>query len=302
MKAVIGIDAGGSKTRALLVDERGEVLRRADGPGANLRSVGEQKAFAALRAVITELLARADVGAICIGAAGAGRDADRESVRTEVQRMLPSGIALEVRHDAQIALRAGTDARPALVVIAGTGSLVYGESAAGASRRAGGYGSLIGDAAGAYTLGMAAVLHTARVFDGIEARGPLAEAIAQALQCASVGDLIERVHVWPPDVGAIAALAGLVGDADEEHDPAAQRIVDEEGMMLSKAVTLIASSVRTDDELPAIFSGGAFDAVPRLFGQMKRACEETGPCAAERLEAEPAMGAARIALDMLRQA
>ncbi|MGI8736707.1 MAG: N-acetylglucosamine kinase [Candidatus Eremiobacter antarcticus] len=298
----MGLDAGGSKTRGLLVDERGEVLRRATGAGANVRSVGEEKALANLRTVIDELWPHADVGAVCVGAAGAGRAADRDRLCNAVQLMLPPGVAVDVRHDAQIALRAATDKRPALVVIAGTGSLVYGESASGLSRRAGGYGSLIGDAAGAYTFGMAAVRHTARVFDGIETRGPLAMAISKALQCASVADLIERVHVWPPDVAAIAALADLVGDADEEHDPAARRIIDDESALLASGVTLIASNIRTNDELPAIFSGGAFDAVPRLLTEMSRACAETGPCAVQRLAVEPAMGAARIAWDMLREA
>ncbi|MEX0880886.1 MAG: hypothetical protein WEB59_14680 [Thermoanaerobaculia bacterium] len=41
MRRVLGIDAGGSTTVALLAEETGRILSRAEGGGANLRTHGE---------------------------------------------------------------------------------------------------------------------------------------------------------------------------------------------------------------------------------------------------------------------
>jgi N-acetylglucosamine kinase-like BadF-type ATPase len=296
----IGIDAGGSTTEAILVDAAGAEVARASAAGANLHSINRQDAEANLSSVISPLLIGHRVRAICVGAAGAGRDADRAKLRQVVSWAAPPRMILIVKHDGEIALRAATRARPAMVVIAGTGSLAYGERADGTSARAGGYGPRIGDPGSAHAIGLAAIAHAARAFDGVEPAGPLATQISRELEATSANDLIERI-AQSPDVSEVAALAVHVGVADRAGDSAAREILAPHEQLLGALAARVAREVRDRDAmLPIALSGGAYDALPSLVGAVTRAVQATGPCDIVRPELSPAAGAAAIALERLR--
>lgn len=297
MKHVIGIDVGGSKTLAVLVSEAGLVVTRCRAGGANVHSVGREKAEASLKEALVPLLSVGEVSAVCIGAAGLARESDREFFESVVQSLVRPETTVLLRNDAQIALRAGTKERPALVVIVGTGSFVYGERAGGEGVRCGGYGAIIGDTPSGYSIGVSALKHAARVLDHLEERSGLSDAVLGSLRAASVPQLVELVHHWPPDVGAIATLAALVGDAAEAGDEAATRIVRDACQSLREQVRTVAASVRTVSILPVIASGGAFDAVPALFEAVRVGAEETGKSTLQRPSLEPAHGAAFLALE-----
>ena len=247
------------------------------------------------------LLSGGNVAVVCIGAAGAGRESDREFFREELSRLVPAQTSVIVCHDGQIALRAGTPQRPALVVIAGTGSLVYGERQNGEGVRAGGYGAIIGDGAGAYAMGMAAIHHTALVLDGVDAKSALSEALLESLATQSANELIERVHHWPPDIGAIAALASNVGEAAASGDVCAKRIVAGACDELSRQVRAVAEQIRTPADLPIIATGGAFDSVPELLDAARAGAQATGEASLRRLALEPAHGAALLALEWMQK-
>ena len=299
----IGIDAGGSETTGVLVDSYGAQIARSTAGGANLHNVGPTVVGQVLAAVLAPLLERGGVRVVCIGAAGAGRDADIAAVHDIARHLVPDGTVVIVKHDGQIALRAATASKPAMVVIAGTGSMAYGERADGTPERAGGYGTLIGDDGGGYAVGIAALRHTARALDGVDRQDKLADSVAHALGAKSANEVIERVHRWPPDVAKIASLAVLVGEACDAGDAAAQDIAVMHARSLAALAGHVASSVRGDaHELPVALAGGAFDAVPLLFDAVGRAVERSGPCDVFRLETPAAMGAALIALDEVQRA
>ncbi|MDQ6781740.1 MAG: hypothetical protein M3Z37_11395, partial [Candidatus Eremiobacteraeota bacterium] len=166
---VIGIDAGGTKTLGLLVDGSGALIRRHHAAGSNIRTVGKEASAQSLRAVLAGLSSD-EASAVCIGAAGVGRERDLREFEQMVRAMLPPAAGLLVCSDAQIVLRAATARRPALAVIAGTGSLVYGEGSKG-HIRAGGYGAVIGDPGSGYAIGLAAIQTTAKALDLENAHG-----------------------------------------------------------------------------------------------------------------------------------
>lgn len=297
----IGIDAGGSTTDAVLVAADGAELARASAGGANLFSVDRQDAEANLSSVISPLLAGHRVRAICIGAAGAGRESDRDELRDIVKWAAPPRMIVIVTHDGAIALRAATSKRPAMVVVAGTGSLAYGERADGASARAGGYGSLIGDPGSGYAIGLAAIAHTARALDGVEPMGPLATDIARELEATSANDMIESVARSPHVVSEVAALASRVAGADRAGDAAARDILAEHERLLGSLAAHVARNVRNGlTSLAVALAGRAYDAVPSLAAAVTQAVLATGPCDVERPMRSAAAGAAEIALERLR--
>src|SRR5438874_12037824 len=141
---VLGIDAGGTKTLCLLADDRGTIVSEGRGPGANLQTVGE----AAVERVLREVIARAigdraiTPAAICLGIAGVDRD-DEGAIVRGIMRRIGHGSRHVVVNDGLIALVAGAGAAPGIVIIAGTGSIVYGRSSGGEVARAGGWGHMI---------------------------------------------------------------------------------------------------------------------------------------------------------------
>ena len=298
---VIGIDAGGTKTLGVLMDDRQAVITRAQSGGSNVRSVGIDAAERNLGEVLSALLAHGGVRVVCIGAAGVGRADDYQQFLTLVRKHVPAETFVDLRSDAQIILRAATPQRPAMVVIAGTGSVVYGESDQG-SVRAGGYGAVIGDPGSGYAIGLAALRATAEAVDeGVASEDILSRSVLSALQAASVDDIIGRVHRWPPDVALIASFSKLVAAAYVAGDPGARRIVTRAGEQLARLFRIVERRIRTEARLPVVLSGGAFDVIPELAGALQEQAASAGPCDFFRLGVEPVQGAALIALDILGQ-
>ena len=147
MTIALGIDGGGTHTRAALLDSNGRLLGVGQSAAGNLHDVGEERLHAhvaeATRAAWSEAgEAPQEAAAAFFGMASVVTEVDRERVRRiglELE-LAPDG-RIEVDHDLRIALAAGLAGAPGIVVIAGTGSSCYGRSPAGETWMASGWGS-----------------------------------------------------------------------------------------------------------------------------------------------------------------
>src|ERR1041384_2178791 len=170
MNYLLGVDGGGTKTLALLGDLDGNGLARGMSGPSNYNAVGFEAACSALESAIQ--LARKEypgtISALCLGLAGAGRPDDIARFQNWASDKFP-GTAVRVLSDAEVLLRAGSPSGPALVLICGTGSIVYGRTITGELIRAGGWGYLFGDEGSGYTIGIAALRAVMQSYDG---RGP----------------------------------------------------------------------------------------------------------------------------------
>jgi N-acetylglucosamine kinase-like BadF-type ATPase len=296
----IGIDAGGTKTLAVLVDAEGNELARAVAGGANPWDVGPEAAEQAIATVIKPLLAGGSVRAVCLGSAGVDRDADRAAAEAELRAVVPADIAIAVRNDAAAALTLVGPTRPAMIVIAGTGSISYGEAADGSVVRVGGHGAIIGDAGSGSAFGLGAIRHTANALDGCDLRGLLAEAVIEKLQLRRALDIVERIQRPELDVPLVASLAPLVEQAYQGGDPAARHLVELEGNALAVNAKRVARTIRTKEPLPVLLVGTIFSAFPEIRDRVKAGLRQTGAMSIVE-KTECVMGAAQVALDLARQ-
>jgi glucosamine kinase len=297
----IGIDAGASHTEGILVDANGREIARSHGAGANLRVDTPEAVGLSLASVLAPLLERGEVRAICIGAAGAGGETQVDTLRGIVAPLIPPNVALTIVHDGRIALEASTPYRPAMVVIAGTGSLVYGERRDGTPSRAGGKGARVGDPASGYAIARSALEHTSAALDGLERKQDLATFIAGAIDARSAVDIDERLRDAHLRVAEISALAIHVGAAYESGDQAARSIVEQHGSVLGELANRVAAEVREGDRpLPVALTGGVFEVVPALADVIRSTLLSRGPCDISLLSVSPALGAARLALESIR--
>jgi N-acetylglucosamine kinase-like BadF-type ATPase len=293
----IGIDGGGTKTLGILVNVDGREVTRAQAGGANPWDVGPEAARIALRDVLEPLMVGGSVRAVCLGSAGIDRDSDLVATEKTLRELLPSNIAINVRNDAAAALGIVGSKRPAIVVIAGTGSIAYGEGADGKVVRVGGHGAIIGDAGSASALGLAAVRHAANAFDGSEPRGLLAEAVMKALKLRQASDIVLRIQHPNFDVPLVASLAPLVEHAFQAGDRAAKALVELEANLLAANAKRVAQVVRSEAALPVLLVGGVFSGFSEVRDRVKAAIRQTGPVVIHE-SSECVHGAARIALEL----
>ncbi|HVS46879.1 MAG TPA: BadF/BadG/BcrA/BcrD ATPase family protein [Verrucomicrobiae bacterium] len=151
MKLYAGIDGGQSSTTAVVGDERGKVLGRSVGGPAD--ELGQSATSTRLRDALEGALANA------LADASLPPDARFESVVAGVSgydgrlrgiEPMVNTERLQVVHDAPIAHAGALGGRPGIIVIAGTGSVVYGVAPDGHSLTVGGWGYLFGDEGSAF--------------------------------------------------------------------------------------------------------------------------------------------------------
>lgn len=298
---LLGVDGGGSKTLALAADLQGHVLGRGLAGPSNYHAVGLEAATAALETAIVAALeatqlpsAAISIAALCLGLAGMGRPEDRAVMQTWAAERFP-GATVAVVTDAQLVLAAGTPAGWGLALISGTGSLAYGEDAAGHNARAGGWGYLLGDEGSGYAIGLAALRAIARAADGRGPQTALTAAVLAQWGLSQPQDLIR--HVYRPELGRseIAALAALV-EAAAAHDAVAHAIIQEAGRELALMVQTVARQLAFSGAVPCAVAGSVLVKGPAVVTAFRAAAVEWGL----RLEpftpvAEPAWGAIRLA-------
>lgn len=218
MRALVGVDAGGTRTTAALSAGAG-VSRTYEGGPANPNVIGLKAAVEEIARCIVCLLAGERAEAIVAGVAGAGRPKMRAELETQLQRRFPAS-RVSIYPDAAVALRAAIPHGDGIVAIAGTGSIVYAEIG-GERLRAGGEGYRAGDPGSAYAIGLAATpdpagLSVAQIADS--ARGVLRDAAAGDARAAAILEtaandlyrMIETVALRCPPQTPLAFAGGLL--------------------------------------------------------------------------------------------
>lgn len=324
---VMGVDAGGTKTSAVVVALAAGSLTPvgvgSSGPG-NLRAVGQAAALAALTEATAQALAGAGVengslAAVCIAAAGAGREEERAVLRSWAESLAP---AIEVTHDADAVLAAGCPNRVGVALISGTGSLAFGRSAEGRTHRAGGWGHLIGDEGSGCAVGREALRAVAKAFDG---RGPdtsLTQAVHTHFGVSDATQLVSAVYnaagqsqpdresegsperTEPPNqrpltARELAAIAPLVDDQARLGDRVARKILEAAAEELAEAVEAVHRRLNLPAGAPLALAGGVLTGseVLRSFLEMDLQERRIQPGRIE-LVREPVLGAATIARDL----
>lgn len=201
-----GVDAGGTHTRVLVTDEQGVEVASAEGPGGAIPPGGASHAAAVIRDAVRRALAGTPgvLRGLCIGAAGAGRDEERDTLVAVLEADRVAGTVLVVT-DAEIALEDAFGAGPGVLLVAGTGSIAWGKGPTGVLGRCGGWGPVIGDEGSGAWLGRRALGMVAASTDGREPETALVTALVAATHAGSVEGLIAwAARATPADLGALA--------------------------------------------------------------------------------------------------
>jgi glucosamine kinase len=281
-ETVLGLDIGGSSSRARL-SAGGRILADASGLGANVAAVTPRVIEGRLTALIAAIGDARPVSC-CAGSAGAEVPAGKRRLERFLMRLLPDSRVLVV-HDARLVLAAaGLDAGIAL--IAGTGSVAYGNDGQGKEARAGGWGWLLGDEGGGAWMAREAVRVVMRRRDAGEPPGPLGEALFAATGARSASELAGRL-LRMREAGQWAAVADCVFETAAQ-DAGSAEVIESGAEALARLVVQIGERVRIRG--PVVLAGGLLLNQPRLESAVRARVGE-----AVRLEAPAVEGAVRLA-------
>ena len=279
----LGVDGGGTKTAYALIDADGRLRATHYAGSVSHLSGGVAAATALLREGLGTVLAKgklrpADVSFAYFGLPSYGED----SATTAQLDAMPSSLFDRAKYrcgNDMICSWAGSLAcRDGVSVIAGTGSMAYGEYA-GRCARAGGWGELVGDEGSAYWLAREGMNLFSRMSDGRVARGPLYELVRARLGLDSDLDLCARVYGESVNTrAAFAQFAPLVDAAARAGDIQAQTIFVRAANELAVTVGAVrlALAVPGDVVLPVSYSGGAFSGSALLLRSFRDALADAG--------------------------
>ena len=271
---ILGVDGGGTKTRAVLCREDGSIVGFGEAGGFNINNLSSQTCIANLRAALEAVFGRSQHHSVRAGFFGLCTIKDAEDVRVARELILQTGLHAEqisIENDLANVLASGIPSGPGVALIAGTGSHVVARDELNQLTWCGGWGGLIGDVGSGYSLGIQAANAVARAHDG---RGPqtmLTEALLAALKIPSATGLLRAVS--DPSVGlhGIAALAPLVMRAAESGDAVAVAILDANAQGLAECVATAVNRAALSEDFPVVFAGGVARSGPPFQSMLETA-------------------------------
>jgi N-acetylglucosamine kinase-like BadF-type ATPase len=304
-----GVDGGGSKTLAVVVNQDGEEVGRGTAGTTNyqvIMSQGHDPASAAK--IVAERVKSALLAALpetdqtltaCFGGfAGANRPQDFVALKTALAEtgLCPSA-KWELVNDAQLILY-GLPNGIGLGLIAGTGSIAVGRDSKGNIARAGGWGYLFGDEGSGYSIGIAALRAASQAADSRGMKTKLLPLILETWQLDSPEQLINAVYaVTDGRNQKIAQLAGLVFAAAKAGDQVALEITRQAALELAKTVYAVHQKLSFEKNPALALGGGLLIHTPELQNGIREHLDKFGYTPPEFVPVlDPAKSAARACL------
>ncbi|HEX8713905.1 MAG TPA: BadF/BadG/BcrA/BcrD ATPase family protein [Terracidiphilus sp.] len=278
MDAILGIDGGGTRTRASIV-AGDQVLAFAENGSIKRLRVGAEAAEANLRALLKEVFQQA--GTVRVLAASCG-------VASATMPGIPEWITAvfndfgversEVVGDEVIALDAAFQGGPGILQIAGTGSNTIGRASDGSRETAGGWSSRLGDEGSGYWIGLNAVRRALIAYDREQPTQVLTK-VGEIWGTPTIEELVNVGDGTPaPD---FAALAPAVNDLAEIGDPVALDVVRQAAEDLVTFVLLVRDKLRRkhniSGEVPVAWTGSVIEKMALVREPFFAGLQKTAP-------------------------
>ncbi|UWZ82561.1 N-acetylglucosamine kinase [Occallatibacter riparius] len=248
MSVVLGIDGGGTRTRASIV-EGDRVLAFAENGSIKRLRVGAEIAEQNLRALLKDVYAQAGVKGVAAASAGVA-SATMPGVPEWIQAVFTefSVERSEVVGDEVIALDAAFKGGPGILQIAGTGTNCIGRAPDGGREAAGGWSSRLGDEGSGYWIGLHSVRRALNAYDREEPTRVL-EVVGQIWGTNGIDELVNLGDSTPgPD---FSKLAPAISQLAEEGDSVALSVLDQAAKDLVGFVLLVRAKLRRKHSLAA---------------------------------------------------
>lgn len=271
----LGVDGGGTKTRFVLIDRDGNRVASCEGPTSYHLEIGIDGLRGVLADGLAALFHQAGIDGSAVayaffGLPAHGEDSEAQVLLDAMPEPLLGHRRYRCGNDMVCAWAGSLGGADGINIVAGTGSIGYGECR-GRSARAGGWGEVFSDEGSAYWIAVQGLNVFTRMSDGRLPRGPLYGTFRTSFDLGTDLDLCAKV-MNTHDRGRIAAMSQLVARAAQDGDVAAIRIFDD----AARELVAIAEAVRQalefapGDKVSISYSGGVFNAGVLILDPLQR--------------------------------
>ncbi len=299
----LGVDGGGTKTHAVLINNKKEIVCEGlSGPSNPLR-VGVEDAVSNIKKSVINACDKAfvnptDIVSATLGLAGVRRADIRERVRQSfIDSLRIKNV--EVLTDAEIALFGITLGKAGLVIISGTGSICLGKDEKGNSAVAGGWGPIAGDEGGGISIAKQALRAIAKASDGRGKPTILSYVGAEYFRASTPDDLIVAIYSPQMDNKIIAGFAKYVVETANKGDEIAIEILSVAGYELGLAALAVIKKLNISQaKIPIGTVGSIFKAGEILTNPLLDTIHSYAPKAfLQKPKLNPANAAAIMAFE-----
>lgn len=248
----LGIDAGASATKWVLVDDKKVLLTGVAGPiDGHIHRV---ESLERMRSTLAEINSASggNVERVLIGITGVAENLADRSQTIEVIKEIFTGAKIELEGDIHLAYRVHFKSGTGVLLYAGTGAVAC-TNIDGELRRVGGWGYLLGDEGAGYWIGREAIRSLMLYVD----RGmtppieSMESAIATAIGAGDWGTI--KNFVYGKNRSEIASLARIVFQSKDQNN--AINILTQAADHLADLVGRV-DEITGDSSLDVLFTGG----------------------------------------------
>jgi N-acetylglucosamine kinase-like BadF-type ATPase len=274
---LLGMDGGGTKTDFVLIDREGRVVDRHREAGAYHLQIGVDGLREVMGRGLAAIFGKLAISGDAIEHAFFGLPAYGEdnSLQPRLDEM-PAEFLGHRRYrcgNDMVSTWAGSLAgEDGIGVVAGTGSIGYGERA-GRTARAGGWGEVFSDEGSAFWIATRGLNAFSRMADGRLPRGPLHGILRREFRLTGDLELCAYLAAGEgPTRDRIASFSPLVAQAAKEGDEQALAIFEAAGRELADIAASIRAALgyRPGERVPLSYSGGAFEYGESILAPFRR--------------------------------
>jgi N-acetylglucosamine kinase-like BadF-type ATPase len=229
----LGFDGGATKTDVVALNSKKEVVGEATGNPSNFQVIGVKQASVNIFDLTELVLGKigsdfSNIKTMYLALAGAGRKDDARKMLGGFVGLLDSKRypipKIQVEGDGTAALEGAFGGMPGMVLISGTGSILFAKDEENKIYRVGGWGRLIGDEGSGYALGRSCLAAVARELDGRGSQTMMTRLLCEKMKIENPESMIGEVYQKDFD---IASVATVVIEAAEKGDEVAVGIISE---------------------------------------------------------------------------
>ncbi|MBM4166199.1 MAG: hypothetical protein FJ218_04665 [Ignavibacteria bacterium] len=269
-KYFIGIEGGGTKSTAILCNENGKIFSQTKGKATNPNVVGFEQATKVILNLISDCSKKAkcplkEISSIAIGTAGGGNKQNQLRLKKELRKILRRNTSakIKVTSDAEIAVEAALGNESGIVLIAGTGSILFGKNYDSQNPnptsqifRIGGWGKIIGDEGSGFAIARDALKEVVKSFDRKIKPTELTNAALSFFNVKSVVELPSKISNTNT---VLASFAPIVIQLAKEKDFQSLFVVEFHCNELLQQLHLMFNNFHNAEKLPLVLLGGLLE-------------------------------------------
>lgn len=302
----IGVDAGGTKTEMILIDDEGVVVARHTAPGCNPSLIGADKARGVLVQALEELLSPAKalrdgsgglhpnrtftISATHIYAAG------NSAFWSETASALAHFGTVVTDSDSIPVLELATSGEPGIVLHAGTGSFVAARGLDGAVHYAGGLGWRFGDPGSAIDIARRAIARGMLELQGWRLRTGLGDALCAYAGKEAYAEISRHFYEGADANAKIAPFAAVVIELAMRGNHAAQLSIVESLTELVDQARLVTDKLFAGRTVPCGISGRLLNTEPAAHALHSFVATHQWPVELNFIKEPPIEGVHRLLL------